>query len=74
VEEEVTETRLVGFEAAALAGADELPDEELAGALAEAIDRHATAVDRGSDTERVQDLRELAAVALITARRLTAEL
>lgn len=64
----MTQTRLVGFEAAALRGADTLDDDELAGQLAEAVDRAATDVD---DHTRVQDLRELAALALVTARRLT---
>ena len=63
----MTQTRLVGFEAAALRGADLLYDDELAGKLAELVDIVATGDD---DHERVQDLRELAAVALIAARRL----
>ena len=63
----MTQTRLVGFEAAALRGADLLDDDELAGKLAELVDIVATGDD---DHERVQDLRELAAVALIAARRL----
>ena len=60
-------TQLVGFEAAALRGADLLDDDELAGALANLIDSVATSTD---DHGRVQDLRELAAVALVAARRL----
>jgi hypothetical protein len=65
----MTDTRLVGFEAAALRGADELDDDELAGRLAEAIDE--AAIDQTvSEHERVQDLRELAALALVAARRL----
>ncbi len=63
----MTQTRLVGFEAAALAGADLLDDDELAGRLAEVVDIVATGDD---DHERVQDLRELAALALVAARRL----
>ena len=63
----MTQTRLFGFEAAALRGADLLDDDELAGKLAELVDIVATGDD---DHERVQDLRELAAVALVAARRL----
>jgi hypothetical protein len=63
----MTDTRLVGFEAAAFRGADALDDDELAAQLAESIDRVATSTD---DHERVQDLRELAVVALVAARRL----
>jgi hypothetical protein len=65
----MTNTRLVGFEVAAVREVDALPDDELAGALAEAIDRVATSPD---DHAYVRDLRELAAVALVTARRLAA--
>jgi hypothetical protein len=69
-EEEMTEMRLVGFEAAAVRGADLLDDGELAGRLAEAIDE--AAVDQAVDAHsRVQDLRELAALALVAARRLS---
>jgi hypothetical protein len=66
----MTQTRLIGFEAAALRGADLLSDEELAGKLAELVDIVATGDD---DHERVQDLRELAAVCLVAARRLGAD-
>jgi hypothetical protein len=66
----MTEMRLVGFEAAAVRGADLLDDGELAGRLAEAIDE--AAVDQAVDAHsRVQDLRELAALALVAARRLS---
>jgi hypothetical protein len=61
----MTDTRLVGFEAAAFRGADALDDDELAAQLAESIDRVATS------TERVQDRREPAVVALVAARRLS---
>jgi hypothetical protein len=64
----MTDTRLVGFEAAALRGADALDDDELAAQLAESIDRVATSTE---DHERVQNLRELAVVALVAARRLS---
>lgn len=60
-------TRLIGFEAAALRYANSLPDDELAGVLADLIDRVAVTIDDGL---RPQDFRELAAAALITARRL----
>jgi hypothetical protein len=64
-------TRWIGFEAAAVRGADSMTDEELAGQLADLIDRVAT--DDSDWTERVQDLRELAAAALVAARRLAAQ-
>jgi hypothetical protein len=65
----MTQTRLIGFEAAALRGADLLSDDELAGKLADLVDVVATGDD---DHERIQDLRELAAVCLVAARRLGA--
>ena len=54
-------------EAAAVSGADMLDDDELDNLLAELIDRVSTSRD---DHEYVQDLRELAAVALVIARRI----
>ena len=63
----MTGTRLTGFEVAALRGAELLDDDELAGRLADAVDHAACAVD---ERARAQDLRELAVLALETARRL----
>ena len=65
----MTEARLTGMEAAALIGADQLADDELAGQLAEAIDMAATFAETDTQT-RIQDLVELATLALVTARRL----
>lgn len=68
----MTQTRLIGDEAAAMRGADLLDDDELAGRLAEAIDE--AAVDQTVDKyNRVQDLRELGVLALVAARRLQAQ-
>jgi hypothetical protein len=64
----MTSPHLLGFESLALHGADLLDDVESAGALAEAIDR--AACDDADRFDRVQDLRELAALALVAARRI----
>jgi hypothetical protein len=61
-------TQLTGFEAAALRGADLMDDDELADALEHLFG--AVQAPGGGDHGRVQDLRELAAVALVSARRL----
>lgn len=63
----MTVTRLIGFEASALRYANHLSDEDLAGYLADLIDRIATDVN---GSVRAQDLRELAVAALVTARRM----
>jgi hypothetical protein len=65
----MTQTRLIGFEAAALRGADLLSDDELAGKLADLVDVVATRPDHH---QRNPDNRELAAVCLVAARRLGA--
>ena len=65
-----TTTRLIGFEAAAMRGAELLDDDELAGLLADLVDRAAGDAD---EHDRIEDLRELAVVALVTARRLDAQ-
>jgi len=65
----MTQTRLTGFEAAAIRFADTLTDEQLAGLLAELIDRFATDVN---GEPRASELRELAVAALVTARRMPA--
>jgi hypothetical protein len=68
----MTQTRLIGDEAAAMRGADMLDDDELAGRLAEAIDE--AAIDQTVDKySRIQDLRELAVLALVAARRMQAK-
>lgn len=58
-------------EAAALQGALLLPNEELAGALADCIEQ-VRIMPLPDDAVWIEDLRELAAVALATARRLEA--
>jgi len=63
----VSATRLIGFEAAAIRRAHDLNDEDLAGELADLVDRAAT--DDGA--MRAQDLRELGAAAIVTARRMS---
>ena len=65
----MTEVRLTVGEAAALEGALLLPEDELAGRLAEAIDEAAVDATVG-EYDRVQDLRDLAALAWASARRL----
>lgn len=64
----MTQTRLIGFEAAAVRYVDSFDDDELAGLLADAVDRIAN--DDNGAVARPQDLRELAAVALVASRRL----
>jgi len=59
-------TRLVGFEAAAMRYANSLSDEDLQTLLSDRVERFC---DHDYDV-RAQDLRELAAAALVTARRL----
>lgn len=58
-------TRLVGFEAAAVRAADARDTDELTEQLAFCIARLA-----GAEEPRPQDLRELAAAALVLGRRL----
>ena len=64
---------LTASEAAVLQGALIVSNEELAGALADCIQRVRT-IPLPDDHVWIEDLRELAAVALVTARRLEAHL
>jgi hypothetical protein len=66
----MTQTQLTGFEAAAMRGAELLDDDALAEQLVELANR-ALAVHTDGHTA-IQDLRELAAAATVTARRLEA--
>ena len=61
---------LLDLEADAVRRVAGLPNDELAGLLADLIDRLALGLDDGRPA--VGDLRELAAVALVTARRIEA--
>ena len=63
----MTNVHLLPFESTALIGADRFDDDELAQHLRELV----RAVG-GGDPLDVQDLRELAAACLITARRMDA--
>ena len=58
---------LTNHEAIVLLGAEKLADDELAARLAELVDYFANDVDDDTDPE---DLRELGAVAFVTARRI----
>lgn len=65
----MTATRLVGFEAAAIRYADDMSDDQLAQLLSARIE-FVTGSTEQPERVRAQDLRELAAAALITARRM----
>ena len=69
----MTAMRLVGFEAAALRHADNLGDDELARLLSARLEYVLGSqpdAERQLPAPRAQDLRELAAAALVTARRM----
>ena len=67
----MTAMRLVGFEAAALRYADSLDDEGLAQLLSARLEYVLGGLHPDEDPGfRPQDLRELAAAALVTARRM----
>ncbi len=61
---------LSSHEAIVLTGAESLADDELAARLAELVDYFANDDDDETDP---QDLRELGAVAFVTARRMEAQ-
>ena len=67
--DELSTTRLIGFEAATLRALAALSDDDLAGVLAEAID---TVASDTNGTYATSDLRELGCASILTARRMEA--